>query len=149
MKLILIKDAVSLGHEGDIIEASEGYARNYLLPRKIAVMADAGAMNQLAKNKKRLDLKREAFKKEMTALAEKLGAVTLEIKADAGESGKLFGSVTAQDIAASLHEKEAVMLDRKKFIIEEPIRSAGEHTVRIKLAPGIEAELKVNVVSGS
>ncbi len=136
MKVIFLED--------DRIEnVAEGYARNYLLPRKLAIAATPQAA---AAAEKRREVKRaETDKKkgEMQALAEKLSALEFAISVDAGEGGKLFGSVTAADIAEAVKNKSGIEIDKKKIDLEEPLKTVGEHTVSAKLFADVSAKLKI------
>jgi len=147
MKVILKKDIVNVGKEGGIIEVSEGYARNYLFPRKMAVPAADAAVKELEKSKKRLEKKEAGKKEELKKAAETLSGLVIEIKADAGESGKLFGSVTTTDICGAIKALSGLEIDKKKIFIEEPIRSLGEHLVLAKLQTDIETKVKVSVIT--
>lgn len=147
MKVILRKDIVNVGKEGGVIEVSEGYARNYLFPRKLAVPAGDAAVKELEKSKKRLEKKEIEKKEELKKTAEKLGGIAIEIKADAGESGKLFGSVTTTDICEAIKTVSGLEIDKKKIIIEEPIRTLGEHVVLAKLHADIETKVRISVIT--
>ena len=140
MKVIFLED-------DRIEEVSAGYARNYLLPRKVAVSATAQAVAAVAKRKEKKQAEVTAKRAELQALAEKLGATEIEIKADVGEGGKLFGSVTTQDIARAAKQSAGVELDRKKIDLLEPIRLVGEYTIPAKLFQEITAHLKIKVTA--
>ncbi len=146
MKVILSKNVTSIGKEGDIINVSEGYARNFLFPRNLAKEATAAALGELEKNKSRIEKKHALHKEEMSALASKISASPIEIKADAGEGGKLFGSVTNMDIAHALKEK-GFDIDKKKIHVDEPIKSVGTHTATAKLFQEVEAKLTIEVIA--
>ena len=145
MKVILREDVHSLGNAGDVIEVKNGYARNYLIPRKLAVRAEASQMKRLEHEKKVLHDKQEKQLKEARALADKINSTSCTIAVQVGEEDKLFGSVTALDIVESL-SKEGVSVDKKDVHLEEPIKSLGVFTVPVKLKPEVEAKLKVWVV---
>lgn len=138
MKVIFVED--------DRIEAvSDGYARNYLLPNKLAMMATPAALAAAEKRRGKRKEELEKRKAEMQALAEKLAALEIVVEADAGEGGKLFGSVTAVDIAEAARKAGGVEIDRRKILLEEPIRTIGEYSVPLKLHPDVTAALKVKV----
>jgi large subunit ribosomal protein L9 len=145
MKVILREDVQRLGKASEIVEVKDGFARNYLIPRNLAVMADAGHMRQLEHEKKVLNDKREKILKEANKLVDKINKISCTIAVQAGEEDKLFGSVTAMDIAESL-SKEGVEIDRRGILLEEPIRSLGVFVVPIKIMPEVEAKLKVWIV---
>lgn len=144
MKVILMQDVDSLGLEGDIVEVARGYARNYLVPQGISVEATNGNLKILEARKKKIMAKRMKDKEGAERIKEKISQVVLNIKSKAGEEGKLYGSVTSRDIAQEL-ENNDVIVDRKKIIIEEPIRNLGEYEVSIKLYPEVLAQIKVIV----
>jgi len=144
MKVILKENIETLGHIGDIVKVAPGYARNYLLPKGLAIEATE-------KNAKALDhaLRQMAYKKDKVmesakALAAKLEAVAIELTHQAGEEGKLFGAVTNMEIAAFLKDK-GFEIDRKTIILAEPIKQLGEYTVSVKVAPEVTATIKVSV----
>jgi len=148
MKVILQKPVDNLGDPGDIAEVADGYARNYLIPRGMAVKAEKGAL-QHAEALKRAHVSRLSKQKgEYEAIASKLiAAGTLTIAARAGEEGKLFGSVTGADIAEAVSAQAGVALDKKDVYLDEPIRSVGTHEVRVKLFHEVEPVLTVEVVA--
>ncbi len=146
MKVIFLKDVKGKGKKGEIKEVAEGYARNYLLPRKLAVEASAGNLKIAEEQRKRQKRRQEEERAEALQLAEKLKEISLTIAAKAGESGRLFGAVTAKQIATELKKKHGINLDRRKIQLEEPIRSLGVTQVSIKLYPEITAVLAVKVV---
>ncbi|MBI5078518.1 50S ribosomal protein L9 [Candidatus Saganbacteria bacterium] len=128
-----------------IEEVSDGYARNYLLPRKLAVPATPPAVAAAEKRGKKREAELEQKKVEMKTLAEKLSALEIVMKAEAGEGGKLFGAVTSSDIAAEVKKASGIDLDRKKIELEEPIKVLGEYKVPVKFFQDISALLKVTV----
>jgi len=144
MELILREDVPTLGRRGDIVNVKTGYARNFLLPRKLAMEATPGNRKQVAEMKA-ATVRREAGEKEAAqALAAQLAEVTLEMRAKAGESDQLFGSVTAMDIAEAL-EAKGFSIDKRKVEMEEPIKTLGEYQVPIRLHREVSAPVKVNV----
>ncbi len=148
MKVILQKTVENLGDPGDVAEVSAGYARNYLIPRGLAIRAEKGAVNH-AENLKRSHVNRLTKQKgEFEAVASRMiAAGPLRIEARAGEEGRLFGSVTAADIADAVAAQSGVTVDRKEVHLDEPIRSVGTHEVRIRLFHEVEPVLTVEVVA--
>jgi large subunit ribosomal protein L9 len=145
MKVILREDNKKLGKTGEVIEVKDGYARNYLIPRNIAVRADASQMKQLEHDIRTLRDKQEKSSKQARSLAEQINKISCTITVQVGEEDKVFGSVTTMDIADSLN-KEGIEIDKKNIHLEEPIKSLGVFTVPVKLDAEIEAKLKVWVV---
>lgn len=146
MKVILLKDTVNIGEENEIVNVSEGYARNYLIPKKIAVQATDQAIKQLERNKKKIEAKLEEKKAVLRETAKKIGALFLEIKVDVGEGGKMFGSVSSSDVAAAIKEASGIELDKRKIHLEQHIKTTGTYPVAVKLYSDIEAKLQVAVV---
>ena len=144
VQVILNEDVPNLGNTGDVVRVRSGYARNYLLPRKLAVEANTKNLRAFEHHKRIAMGKREAQKNEAAGLKDKLQALTITIGAHAGEEGKLFGSVTNIDIERALREK-GFAIDRRKIHLAEPIKQLGEFTVPVKLQPEVEASLKVEV----
>lgn len=145
MKVILQQDVKGLGKKGEVVEVAEGYGRNFLIPRKLAVEATAANMNQLKQQKQAQVQKEKREKAEAQRLAAVLKEKTLVIKAKTGDTGKLFGSVTSGDIAERL-AAESIQIDKKKIQLSEPIKSLGTYTVPIRLYPGVNVDLQVQVV---
>ena len=144
MKVILQKDIPNLGDAGDIKEVSPGYARNFLLPRKLVIVANESSKRAIDHQKKLVKIKKEKRKKQSEKLAESMTGLELRIAVQIGEEGKLFGSVTAMDIAKKLKEK-GFEIDKRKIIIETPIKQEGEYTVKIKLDEGQAPAIKIIV----
>ena len=147
MKVILTQDIKSVGKKGQIIDASDGYARNYLLPKKLAVVADATNLNELKTKQDANKYKRDMTKANAEELAKKMKNFELVFKIKAGDNGKTFGSVTAKDVADELNKKYFVEVDKKKIGISDAIKTLGSYTIDIKLFEGIIGKLKVNVVA--
>ena len=145
MKVILREDDKKLGKAGDIVEVKDGYAHNFLIPRNLAVRADASHMKQLEHERKILRDKSEKQLKQAGKLVEQIEKTSCTISVQVGEEERIFGSVTAIDIAQALG-KEGVEIDKKAIQLEEPIKTLGVFTVPVKLGPEIEAKLKVWVV---
>ena len=146
MKVFLKEDVKNLGKMGDVVNVAEGYARNFLLPKKFAVEANPKNLKEFEHNKRLIQEKAAKIKDASKATAEKLSAVTLKIKAKAGEEDKLFGSVTTMDISEAF-KAEGFDVDRKKIILAEPIKRLGENTVEVKVHSEVNASVKVQVVS--
>ena len=147
MKVILQKPVEKLGDPGDVVEVAAGYARNYLVPRGLAVRAEKGALKH-AENLKRAHVSRQSKEKvEFEAVAATLIASTISIPARACEEGRLFGSVTAADIAEAIGAQAGIQVDRKDVHLEEPIRSLGTHDVRIHLFPEVEPVLTLEITA--
>ncbi|MGI6488339.1 MAG: 50S ribosomal protein L9 [Syntrophomonadaceae bacterium] len=145
MKVILKQDVKKLGQKGEVKEVSDGYARNFLLPRGLAIEATDGKVKQLQERQERREKKREKEEQKALKTKAKIDGKTIEVKARAGEDGRLFGTVTAMEIADILQEDFRVSIDKKRIEIQEPIRTLGEYSVRIKVFPSIQATLKVLV----
>ncbi|MCH5276161.1 MAG: 50S ribosomal protein L9 [Lachnospiraceae bacterium] len=145
MKIILLQDEKKLGKKGDIIEASDGYARNYILPKKIGVEATPKNMNDLKLQKANAD----KLAKEQLDAAKDLAAVletkTVEVKIKAGEGGRAFGSVSSKEIATACKEQHDIELDKKKIQLPEALKNFGMYEVSVKLHPQVTAKLKVHI----
>ena len=147
MKVILLEDIKGVGKKDQIINASDGYARNFLLPKKKAVEANNENMAKLkAKNDSRA-YKKEMDIKEAKELAEKIKTVSLKMKVKAGENGKIFGGVTSKEIAESLKKEYTIDIDKKKILLQDTIKNVGHFYVEIKLYEGIIAKLNLNVMA--
>lgn len=145
MEIILREDIPPLGQRGDIVSVKDGYARNYLLPRKLALPATAAHRKQV-EDMKAAGARRQGREKDgAESLAAQLAPVVLTIPAKAGESDQLFGSVTAMDIASAL-EAQGFHIDKRKVLLEEPLKTLGEYQVPLRLHPDVTASVKVNVV---
>lgn len=144
MKVILKENIDTLGHIGDIVKVAPGYARNYLLPRGLAIEATTRNAKALEHAKRQMEYKKNKVLELAKALAAKIEALTLTIVHQAGEEGKLFGSVTNMELAEKLKE-QGIDLDRKKIALAEPIKHVGEFTAAVKLHPEVSATLKVVV----
>jgi len=144
MEIILLKDLDELGLEGDIVKVAEGYARNYLIPRGIAFEATPQNVNSIEQRRKKIELRKVKAKEEAEQLKEKMSEVLVQISQKAGEEGKLYGSVTSMDIAAGL-EKQGLVVDRRKLILDKPIKVVGEYDVPVKIYPEVIGSIKVVV----
>ncbi len=145
MKVILLQDVKGKGKKGQMIEVSDGYARNYMLPRKLAVEATADAMNTKKMNDKAAAEKMAREKAEAMEISKKLREMTLVVTAKGGGAGRLFGSVTNQEIADTLKAKTGIALDKRKIVIADPIKNVGTYTVTCKLGYEINAPLTVKI----
>ncbi len=144
MRIILTQDIHDLGLEGDILEVANGYARNYLLPKGFALEATPQNLRLLESRRKKIEAKRLRAKEEAEQLREKIEALELCFTHKAGEEGKLYGSVTAIDIAQEL-EKQGIVVDRRKVVLDKPIKEVGEFEVKVKVYPEVVATLRVRV----
>jgi large subunit ribosomal protein L9 len=145
MELILREDVKSLGKAGELVRVKPGYARNFLLPQGLAYEATEGNKKRIAGETRARNTRLASEKTEAEAIAGRLGALNLTLRGKAGEEGKLFGSVTAQDIAAAL-ESAGHAVDRRKIELEHPIKTLGAHTVAVRLHPEVHAEVQLTVV---
>ena len=146
MKIILLQDVEGLGKAGDLKEVANGYARNYLLPRHLAAGATPGLIanraQRIAAEQRKIEKQAEANRQ----LAERLGQVSLTVKAKVGRQGRLYGSITSQDIAAYLQQAENITIDRRLIEMPDPIRTLGTFTVPVKVATRLEPKITVNVI---
>ena len=144
MKVILLQDVKGKGKKGQMIEVSDGYARNYMLPRKIAMEATADAINTMRMNDKATQERQARERAEAMELAKRMKAMALTVYAKGGGAGRLFGSVTSQEIADAL-QSQGITLDKRKIVIDEPIKNVGTYTIRCKLGYEITAQLTVQI----
>lgn len=144
MKVLLLKDVYKLGHAGDVKKVADGYGRNYLIPYGFATLATPGAIKAAGDIKKKADKLRAELTSEMEGIAKKIEGIVLTFSSKAGETGKLYGSITSQMIAEALSEKAGTEIDRK-LITVEPIRTLGEHPVTVHLTADIYPSVKVVV----
>ena len=147
MKVILQKDIKTLGRKGAVVEVSEGYANNYLIKNKFAVPATAENMNVLKSQQGALMKRKERDFEEAKKLAEIMKNITLKFTVKAGEGGRLFGSVTAKDIAEKLNTEHKIEVDKKKVMLEDAIKTAGVTEVEVKLYEGVNTKIKVQIVT--
>jgi large subunit ribosomal protein L9 len=146
MKVILQEDVKSLGKMGDVVNVADGYARNYLIPKKLGVEANVKNVKALEHEKKKIDEKARKVMGEAQGLAERLSSLTLTLSAKAGEEERLFGSITSMDIAEAL-KKEGFEVEKKKILLDEPIKRLGPHTVGIKIHPEVTTKVQINVIA--
>ena len=147
MIVILNRDVKGTGKAGDVVKVSDGYARNMLLPKGYATEATDGNIRNLEKQKAIAAEKKAEEKAAAQQTAEKIGALSVEIKTKAGEGGKIFGSITSKDIADALKDQHKITVDKKKIQLDSPIKQTGEMTVEIKLYTEVNARLKVIVTA--
>ena len=146
MKVILQQDVKGQGKKGQLIEASDGYARNFLLPRKLAVPATAENINTMKMQEKAKKAQEAAEKAEAQAIAEKLAGLTVKVVAKGGNGGRLFGAVTSKEIADALSAQHGLNIPKTKIVQEEPIKAFGGYTLKVKLGYEITGTLSVMVV---
>ena len=146
MEVILLQDLANLGFKGDIVKVRDGYGRNYLLPQKIAIIANAANKKQLAETQKQQAHKAAKLLADAEALAAKLAETVIELKVKANEDGKIFGTVTTQNIADALAAQE-IIIDKKVITLVEPIKQVGEYTAQARLHREVKADIKLNVVA--
>ncbi|MEZ0395695.1 MAG: 50S ribosomal protein L9 [Anaerolineales bacterium] len=144
MKVLLIKDVYKLGRAGDVKRVADGYGRNYLIPQGLAVLATPGALKQADRIRAKAAAQRALLNEEMAAVAERLTNLKLTFSARAGETGKLYGSITSQDVANAIQAKTGLTIKRQQIDMQ-PLRSLGEHTVRIRLTMDLIPEIKAIV----
>lgn len=145
MKVILLDDIVSVGRRGDVRDVSDGYARNFLLPKKLAMAATAGNLSNLDHIRQQQHAKADRIKGQADDVRARIEGLVYEERRQASEEGKLFGSVTAQDIVTFL-ETQGVTVERRRVQLDEPIKGLGDSTVGIRLHPEVTARLRVSVV---
>jgi len=144
MRVLLLEDVYKLGRAGDVKKVADGYGRNYLLPQGLAVLATPGALKQVEHIRTRAAASRSSLNKEMSGIAERLKKLTLAFPARAGETGKLYGSITTQMIADAINDKLGMTIDRHQVDVQ-PIRTLGEHKVHVRLTIDLVPEFRVIV----
>lgn len=147
MKVILKADIKGVGKKDQIINAADGYARNYLFPKNLAVPADSGNLNNLKAKNESIAYRKSEDHKESLEIAEKLKNITLKLEVKAGENGKLFGGVTSKEISEALKKDYKIDIDKKKVLLKETIKVAGVTVVDLKLNEGVMAKVKVQVLA--
>lgn len=147
MKVILLDNIKGVGKKDEIINASDGYARNYLLPKKLAVEANSENLSKLNNKKEAANYRKDVEKQNAEELAKKIKGIMLKIKVKAGENGKIFGGVSAKEIAQELSKEYKIEVDKKKIDLKETIKTLGVHNVDIKLFEGVVGNLKIDVIS--
>lgn len=146
MKVILLDNIKGVGRKDDIIEANDGYARNFLIPKRKAVEANNANLSKLRAKQSSNEHKLELEKQEAEKIKEKLSDLTLEIKVKVGDNGKIFGGVTSKEIADNLKAQKNIDIDKKKIVVKETIKNIGVQVVDIKLFPGIIGKLKIKIM---
>ena len=148
MKVLLLADVKGQGKKDQIVEVSDGYARNFLFPKKLAVVADAKVMSETKSKEEAKQFRLKEEKAAAKALADKLSTLTVKITASSGGDGRLYGSITSKDIAEKLKEQYNIEVDKRKLVLSENIKSYGTYDVEVKVYPEISAKLKVTVAEG-
>lgn len=146
MKVILTQDIKGVGKKDEIINANDGYARNFLFPKKLAVEANNQNISLLQGRKDSANFKKEQERETANRIKEKISKIMLKMKVKAGENGKIFGSITAKEIATELKKQYKIEVDKKKINLKEPIKELGTFTVDLKLYEGIIGKLKIDIV---
>ena len=147
MKVILTQDIKGVGKKDEIINANDGYARNFLLPRKMAVEANSQNMSLLQGRKDSANFKKEQEKENALKIQDKLSKIMLKIKVKAGGNGKIFGSITSKEIATELKNQYNIDIDKKKILLKDSIKEIGVFNIDIKLYEGIIGKLKIDIIS--
>ena len=147
MKVILKQDIKGVGKKNEVINASDGYARNFLFPKNLAVEANAENMSKLQAQKDATQFRKDTEKEDAKKIAEKLTKIMVKVQVKAGENGKIFGGVSAKDISENLEKQHNIKIDKKKIDLKETIKTLGVHLVDVKLFEGVSGKIKVNVVS--
>ena len=147
MKVILLENVKGVGKKDEIINANDGYARNFLLPRKLAVEANNTNLTKLKAKQESNAFKKGEEKKEAEEIKEKLSKITLEIKVKAGENGKIFGGVTAKEISEQLETQYKISIDKRRIELKDTIKSLGFFDVNIKLFEGVNGNLKIKIIN--
>ena len=145
MRVILKAEVRGLGRTGEIKDVADGYARNYLLPKGLAIEATGGELKHLAQERQAEKTKKDRAHQDAEELAKRLGEVTLVFKLKAGEQGKTFGSVTAKEVADALKKEAKAQIDKTKIVLREPLRSLGIHKVEVRLLPDVRADVTVAI----
>jgi len=145
MEVILMQDVKALGKKGEIVKVNDGYARNFILPKKLGMEATKQNLHELSTQKAAEEKKLRELLEEARNYAKKLEGLTIKVKIKAGEGGKTFGSVSTKEIAAAAKEQFGLELDKKKLLLNDPIKNAGSYTVPVKLHPQVTAEMNVKV----
>ena len=147
MKVILLSDIKGVGKKDQVIEASDGYERNYLFPKKLALEANTENMSKLKSRQNSNQFRKDTEKKQAEEIAKKLKGIMLKIKVRAGENGKIFGGVTSKEISDGLKRDYNIDIDKKKILLNETIKTIGTFTIDIKLYEGVIGKLKIDVIA--
>jgi large subunit ribosomal protein L9 len=148
MKVILRSDLKGIGKRGDVVSVADGHARNYLLPHGHAIAASDGAVDQAAAMRKARDAKERASREAALGVASRLGSAAIAVVAKAGNEGRLFGSVTAPDLAKAIKEQTGIEVDKRDIDIDTPIRTVGRHSVTVTLFHDVTSTVSVDVAAG-
>jgi len=148
MKVLLLADVKGQGKKDQIVEVSDGYARNFLFPKKLAVIADAKVMSEARSKEEAKQFRLKEEKAAAKALAEKISTLTVKITASSGGDGRLYGSITSKDIAEKIKEQHKIEIDKRKLVLQDNIKAYGTYEVEVKVYPEISAKLKVTVSEG-
>ncbi len=146
MKVILQEDVENLGKAGDIVKVADGYGRNYLIPKRLAIPAGVRNLRALEHDRRVIEARAKKVRRSAEEMGERLSSLSLTIPAKAGEEGRLFGAVTSRDVAEAL-ERAGVAVDRRMVLLEEPIKQVGEYRVKVKAGTDIVPEVSVSVVA--
>lgn len=146
MKVILKDNIKGVGKKNEVINASDGYARNFLFPKNLAVEATPENMQKLNSQNQAKQYKKDVEKEQAQNIAKKLETITVQIKVQAGENGKIFGSVSSKEISESLEKQYKIVIDKKKIELKEPIKVLGQRNVEARLFEGVIAKIKINVI---
>lgn len=149
MKVILRDDVTNVGRKGDVVDVADGYARNYLVPKGLALRATGGAMAQAEAMRRSREVKEIRDRESAEEVARRLSPSVIRITARAGAEGRLFGSVTATDLAEAVEAQTGITLDRRRIHLDDPIKSVGSHEVAVRLHADVEARLQVEVIAGA
>ena len=147
MKVILKADIKGVGKKNEVVNASDGYARNFLFPKNLAVEANAENMSKLQAQKDATQFRKDTEKEDARKIAEKLTKIMVKVQVKAGENGKIFGGVSAKDISENLEKQHNIKIDKKKIDLKETIKTLGIHLIDVKLFEGVSGKIKVDVVS--
>jgi len=147
MKVILQQDVKKVGKKGDIVEVSEGYGRNFLMPKKYAIEANAANLNVATAQRNSADRKKQQQKDEAVLMAAQLSKIEISISVKVGENGKLFGSVTGKDVAETLQKEYKIEIDKRKIEIQGEIKGLGNYDAVIKIHPEITSTIKVHIIA--
>jgi large subunit ribosomal protein L9 len=145
MKVILTQEVRSIGAPGDVVDVADGYARNYLIPRKLALRASKGALKQVDTIRRTREVREIRSLEQAQQIAGQLGALKVRVQAKAGEGGRLFGQVTPAQIAEAIAKAGGPKIDKKRLHLEAPVKSLGAHRAHLRLHPEVEAEIEIDV----
>jgi large subunit ribosomal protein L9 len=148
MKIVLTQEVRNLGAPGDVVDVADGYARNYLIPRRLAMRATKGTLKEVDKIRRTREVREIRSLEQAQELASRLGSLQVRVSAKAGDGGRLFGQVTPAHVADAVTKAGGPKIDRKRLHFDEPIKSLGSHVVHLRLHPEVEAALAVEVVKG-